>query len=94
MHVSLFVLQKNNDVLFFIAFDSLGSTPRWLLDRGEMSSDLTDFSSTNGALRAVKGTQEGDESHVDLTWHCGKTLVTQLFIAFGSPGSTHAAGSR
>ena len=80
---------------FFIALLRLAHleapTP---LHRGEISGDLTDFSSTNGALRAVKGTQEGDELHVDLTWHCGKTLVTQLFIAFGSPGSTHAAGSR
>jgi hypothetical protein len=37
------------------------------LDRGGISSDFTEFSSTNGALRAVKGTEEGDYSHVDLT---------------------------
>ena len=46
------------------------------LDRGEISGDLTDFSSINGALRAVKGTKEGDESHANLTQHCGKSLVT------------------
>jgi len=46
------------------------------LHRGEISGDLTELSSTNGALRAVKGTQEGDESHVDLTWHCSKSTVT------------------
>jgi hypothetical protein len=52
------------------------------LDRGEISGDLTDFSSINGALRAVKGTKEGDESHANLTQHCGKSLVTaQFFIA-------------
>ena len=31
------------------------------LDRGGISGDLTDISSTNGALRAVKGTEEGNE---------------------------------
>ena len=46
------------------------------LDRGEISGDLTDFSSINGALRAVKGTQEGDESHVDLTRYCSKSSDT------------------
>ena len=49
------------------------------LDRGEISGDLT---SINGALRAVKGTKEGDESHANLTQHCSKSLVTaQFFIA-------------
>jgi len=46
------------------------------LDRGDISGDLTDFSSINGPLRAVKGTEEGDESHVNLTRHCGKSAVT------------------
>ena len=50
------------------------------LHRGEISGDLTDFSSTYGALRAVKGTQEGDESHVDLTRHCGKSFVTTSVV--------------
>jgi len=60
---------------FFVAFDSPleASMP---LDRGDISSDLTDFSSTNGALRAVKWTEESNELNVDLTWHCGKSLVT------------------
>jgi hypothetical protein len=44
-----------------IVFSSL--TP---LDRGGISGDLTDFSFTNGVVRAVKGTEEGNESHVDL----------------------------
>jgi len=46
------------------------------LDRGDISCDLTDFSSINGPLRAVKGTEERDESHVHLTRHCGKSAVT------------------
>jgi hypothetical protein len=37
---------------------------------------LTDFSSINGPLRAVKGTEERDESHVNLTRHDGKSAVT------------------
>ena len=45
-------------------------------DRGDISCDLTDFSSINGPLRAVKGTEERDESHVDLTRHCVKYSVT------------------
>ena len=66
---------------FFIALLRLAHleapTP---LHRGESSGDLTDFSSTNGALRAVKGTQEGDESQVDLTRHCGKFFVTTSVV--------------
>jgi len=30
----------------------------------------------NGPLRAVKGTEERDESHVDLNRRCGKSAVT------------------
>jgi hypothetical protein len=30
---------------------------------------LTDISSTNGAFNSFKGTEEGNESHVDLTQH-------------------------
>jgi hypothetical protein len=37
------------------------------LDRGYISGDLNGFSSMNGLLRAVKETEERDESHVDLT---------------------------
>jgi len=37
---------------------------------------LTDFSSINEPLRAVKGTEERDESHVNLTRHDGLTAVT------------------
>jgi hypothetical protein len=44
---------------FFIALISPGSTHA-AGDRRGISGDLTDFASTNGALRAVKGTQEGN----------------------------------
>ena len=44
-------------------------------DRGDISGDLTDFSSTNGALRAVKEKVECNESHSDLTRHRGKFSV-------------------
>jgi hypothetical protein len=43
------------------------------LDRGGISGDLTDFSSTNVALRAVKVTEEANELHVDLTRHFGES---------------------
>jgi hypothetical protein len=46
------------------------------LDRGNISGDMTDFSSINKLTRAVKETEELDESHVDLTQHCGKFAVT------------------
>jgi hypothetical protein len=46
------------------------------LDRGGFSCYLTDFSSTNVALRAAKGTEEANELHFDLTRYCGKTPVT------------------
>jgi hypothetical protein len=36
-------------------------------DLGGISGNLTDFTSTNGALCEVKETQEGDESHDDPT---------------------------
>jgi hypothetical protein len=45
------------------------------LDRGDISVDWNDFSSINGPLRAVNGTEELDESHVDLTRHYGKSAV-------------------
>jgi len=45
------------------------------LDRGDISGDLTNFSFTNGALRAVKVTEECDESHVNLTQYCGKSSL-------------------
>ena len=67
------------------------------LDRGDISGDLTDFSSINGPLRAVKGTEERDESHVNPTRHCGKSPATMnkvLHRVYLSSGSTHAAGSR
>jgi hypothetical protein len=59
---------------FFIALISPGST-HTAGDRAGISGDLTDFASTNGALRAVKGTQKGNESHDDLTRQCGKSPV-------------------
>jgi hypothetical protein len=59
---------------FFIALISPGST-HTAGDRAGISGDLTDFSSTNEALRAVKGTREGNEAHDDLTRQCGKSPV-------------------
>jgi len=46
------------------------------LDRGVFLGDLTDFSSTNVAFRTVKGTEETNDLHVDLTQHCYKSPVT------------------
>jgi hypothetical protein len=46
------------------------------LSRGDISGDLTDISSINGHLHAVKGSEERDKSHVDLTRNCGKSAVT------------------
>ena len=46
------------------------------LDRGEKSGNLTSFSSTNGALRAVKRTKECDKLHDDLIRRRGKFPVT------------------
>jgi hypothetical protein len=37
---------------------------------------LTEFSSINGFLRAVKETEEREASHVDLARRCGKSAVT------------------
>ena len=45
-------------------------------DRGDISGQSTRFSTTNTALRAVKETEEHDESHVDFTRECGKSPVT------------------
>jgi hypothetical protein len=45
------------------------------LDRGDVSGDLSDFSSMNGPLRAVKGTEERDESHFSLTRHCCESAI-------------------
>jgi hypothetical protein len=50
------------------------------LDRGGVSGDVAVFSSTNGALRAVKGTEEGNKSHVGLTRHFGKYPVTKSTV--------------
>jgi hypothetical protein len=50
---------------FFIALISHGSTHA-AGDRAGISGDLTDFTSTYGALRIVKGTHEGNESREDL----------------------------
>jgi|AntAceMinimDraft_1070359.scaffolds.fasta_scaffold287409_1 kynurenine formamidase len=63
------------------------------LDRGGISGDLIDLSSTIGSLRAVKETKQGNESRVGPNRHCGKSSVTktQFFIALNSPRITHAA---
>jgi len=37
------------------------------LDRGDISGDLTDFSSINGSLGAVKGSEKRNLSHDKLT---------------------------
>ena len=50
---------------FFIELNHLEApTPLYL---GDISDDLTVFSSTNGALRAVKGTKKGSESRDGLS---------------------------
>jgi hypothetical protein len=59
---------------FFIALISPGSTHA-AGDRAGISGDLTSFSATNGALRTVKGTQMGNESHDDVARQCGKSSV-------------------
>jgi hypothetical protein len=46
------------------------------LDRVDISGDLTDFFSMDRPLLAVKGAEELDESHVDLTRRCCKSAVT------------------
>jgi hypothetical protein len=51
------------------------------LDRGGISGDLTDFSSTNMALRAAKGTEEANELHVELNRHCGESPVTTKAVS-------------
>jgi hypothetical protein len=53
---------------------SLGSTTP--LDQGDISGDLTDFSSINGVFLAAKETEKGNESLVDLTRNCCKSPVT------------------
>ena len=48
-------------------------TPR---DQGDISGQSTRFSTTNTALRAVKETEDHDESHVDFTRLSNKAPVT------------------
>jgi hypothetical protein len=66
------------------------------LDRGDTSDDLTDFSSINGPLRAVKGTEERDDRTLTSSNKMAspQLLLKRFFMAFISPESTHAAGSR
>ena len=45
-------------------------------DRGDISGQSTRLSTTNTALRAVKETEEGNDSHIDLPRQCGKSPVT------------------
>jgi hypothetical protein len=52
------------------------------LNRGDISGDLSDFSFAYTALRTVKGTEQYDESHVDLTQHCGKSPVTTNAVLY------------
>ena len=44
------------------------------------SGQSTRFSTTNTDLSAVKETEECDESHVDVTQHCGKSRVTMSAV--------------
>jgi hypothetical protein len=46
-----------------------------LLDRVDVYGDLNNFSPINRPLRAIKGTEERDESHVYLAQHYGKSAV-------------------
>jgi len=62
-------------VQFFIVFLSHGSTHAAGL-KGEISGDLTDISSAEGALCVVKRTEKGNEPHVGLARRCGKSLIT------------------
>jgi len=61
---------------FFIAMKKTYLHAPTPLNRRGISGDLTDFSSTNGALCAVKRTQEGNESQIYLTRQCVKSSVT------------------
>ena len=49
-------------------------------DRGDITGQLTRFFTTYTALRAVKETEECDESHVDLIRQCGKSPVTMSTV--------------
>jgi len=64
---------------FFITLISTGSNHA-AGDRGVFSCDLTDFSSTNGALRAVKETQDCNESHDDLTRQFDKSSIATNIV--------------
>jgi hypothetical protein len=79
---------------FFTSLISSGNTHA-AGDRGGISGDLTDFSYTNWALRAVKKKTECDKSHEDLTRQCKRPSLrrAQFFFALNSPGSSHAAES-
>ena len=49
-------------------------------DRGDISGQSTRFFTTNTALRAVKATDEHDESHVDFARECGKSRITMSAV--------------
>ena len=51
-----------------------------LPDRGDISGNLTDFSTTNTALRAVKETEEHNEVHVDFARQSNKSPVTMSAV--------------
>jgi len=59
---------------FSIAFICQETQPR--LVRGDISGQLTRFSTTNTALCAVKETEKHDESHAELSRLCGKAPLT------------------
>jgi hypothetical protein len=51
-------------------------------DRYGISGDLTNFSSRNWALCAVKGTQLCDEKHIDLTRQSAKSFFTTSAVLY------------
>jgi hypothetical protein len=71
-HRSKFLFTKST-VLHCVENHLEAPTP---LDRGGSSGDLTNFSSTNGALRVVKGAEEDSASHLGHARYCGKSSVT------------------
>jgi hypothetical protein len=85
----LLKVHSNNDQGYSSRLSHLEAhTP---LDRGDISSDLTDFFSIHGTLRAVKGTEERDESHVDLTRNCDlsaakmNNLIYRVYLTWKHP---------
>ena len=73
-HISLRMRQPFFLSLRYYSYSYIVVLKKLNMDR--FSGQSTRFSTTNTALRAVKETQEHDESHVDFTRQCGKSPVT------------------